>query len=287
MAGLVPMHVQDLKRWHWILIAVAVGVALSYAWTSVEPSVPRHIGQETFERQLVAPPIEGHPWLANLVVHPPVEGVMVVTGEQLSLRTNEKVADYRPFAFNAITPYQPVPPASRRNRPPPAVDPNETVLTYLAKTAAKHDHVRYRFAWERRSGVVYAIWTGGAVLLIGGIWPTLLSLLVGAGYGLSAEEDDDYDLDRFGKGSEASAAPAIDVGLSAAHLAEVEAELQRNLEGFGSGSGGAVPNAPPPDVRKLEGGPVESAPLAHEDSNEYKGEFYPVAKPHGKGTDHG
>jgi hypothetical protein len=281
------MHVQDLKRWHWILIAIAVGVALSYAWTSIEPSVPRHIGQETFERQLVAPPIEGHPWLANLVVHPPIDGVMVVTGEQLSLRPNEKLADYRPFAFNAIAPYQPLPPASRRNRPPSPSDSNETVVTFLQETAATHDHVRYRFAWERQSGVVYAIWTGGAILLIGGVWPTLLSLLVGAGYGLSEEEESDYDLDRFGKGRQASAAPTVDVGLSAAHLAEVEAELQKNLEGLGSGAGVAATSAPVPEVRKLDGGPVETAPLAHDDANEYKGEFYPVAKPHVKGKGHG
>ena len=281
------MHIQDLKRWHWILIAIPIGAALSYAWTSIEPSVPRHIGQETFERQLVATPIEDHPWLANLIVHPPVEGVMVVTGEQLSLRPNEKVADYRPFAFNAITPYQPLPPPSRRNAPPPKGDPNETVLTYLAKTAAKHEHVRYRFAWERQPGVVYSIWTGGAMLLIGGIWPTLVSLLVGAGYGLSEVEDDDYDLERFGKSKETSAAATIDVGLSAAHLAEVEAELQRNLEGFGVAGDVAATNAPAPEVRQLDGGPVEAAPLAHDDPNEYKGEFYPVAKPHGKEKDHG
>ena len=55
------MHIQDLKRWHWILIAIPIGAALSYAWTSIEPSVPRHIGQETFEQQLVATPIEAHP----------------------------------------------------------------------------------------------------------------------------------------------------------------------------------------------------------------------------------
>ncbi|MDQ3441380.1 MAG: hypothetical protein M3478_13645 [Planctomycetota bacterium] len=276
------MHIQDLKRWHWILIAIPIGIALSYAWTSIEPSVPRHIGQETFERQLVATPIEDHPWLANLVVHPATEGVMVVTGEQLTLRPNEKVADYKPFAFNAITPYQPLPSPSRRNAPPPKVDPSETALTYLAKTAAKHEHVRYRFAWERQPSVVYAVWTGGAILLIGGVWPTLVSLLVGAGYGRSEVEDDDYDLDRFGKSNEAATAPALDVGLSAAHLAEVEAELQRNLEGFGGAGASDAAASSPPDVRTLGGGPVEPAPLAHDDPNDYKGEFYPVAKPHGK-----
>src|SRR5919112_37666 len=117
------MHIQDLKRWHWILIAIPIGLALSYAWTSAEPSVPRHIGQETFEYDLAAAPVEGNPWLDHLVVHPAREGVMVVTGEQLVLRPNEKLADYKPFAFNALTPYQPLNRQRGRTAPPPPADP--------------------------------------------------------------------------------------------------------------------------------------------------------------------
>ena len=78
---------------------------------------------------------------------------------------------------------------------------------------------------------------------------------------------DGYDLDRFGKSKETSASPAIEVGLSAAHLAEVEAELQRNLEGFGTNGGVVAISAAPSEVRKLEGGPVDAAPMAHGDSN--------------------
>ncbi|MGB7159313.1 MAG: hypothetical protein WBD40_14690 [Tepidisphaeraceae bacterium] len=273
------MHLRDLKRWHWVAIAIPIGLALSFAWTSLEPTVPRHLGQETFERDLVAAPIEGHPWLDNLVVHPQREGVMVVTGEQLALRANERVADYRAFAFNAITPYQPLPPRGR-NAPP--ADPNETIVTYLEKVAQQHSHVRFRYAWQEHPAIVYAIWTGGAMILIGGVWPTLLGLLIGAGFGGGDEADDDYDLSRFGKDADAQAASAAQVGLDAAHLAEVEAELQHNLEGIAS-PGGTTSTATPPQVKKLEGGPVESAPLPDDDPNrEYKGEFYPVAKPHGK-----
>lgn len=276
------MHIQDLKRWHWVLIAIPIGLALSYAWTSMEPSVPRHIGQETFEYDLAAAPVEGHPWLDNLVVHPAREGVTVVTGEQLVLRPNEKLADYKPFAFNALSPYQPLAPL-RRGAAPPPVDPNETVLTYLKKNAASHPQLRYRYAWEQQPAVVYAIWTGGAIALIGVVWPMLLGMLVGAGWGYVEKDDSNYDLDRFGHTPEATSAPAVDVGLSAQHLAEVEAELQRNLEGFGSGEAAPSTSAAPPEVRKLDGGPVQAMPLPEDDPNrEYKGEFYPVVKPHGK-----
>jgi hypothetical protein len=279
--GVDAMHLQDLKRWHWVVIAIPIGIVLSFAWTSMEPTVPRHIGQETFEWQLRAAPIEGNPWLDHLVVHPPREGVMVVTGEELVLRPNEKVADYKPFAFNALTPYQPLAPQRRNAPPPPQADPNETVLTYLTKLAAKNPQIQFRYAWEQQPAVVYALWTGGAIALIGGVWPTLLGLLVGAGWGHVDDEADDYDLSRFGGGKESATGSAI--GLSAQHFKEVEAELEKNLQGFGSASSAAMSDVPPPELRKLEGGPVEATPLPNDDPNrEYQGEFYPVVKPHGK-----
>ena len=48
------MHVQDLKRWHWIAISVVVGLLLSFVWSSVEwdENLPT-IGQRDFEAGLV------------------------------------------------------------------------------------------------------------------------------------------------------------------------------------------------------------------------------------------
>jgi len=277
------MHLRDLKRWHWVVISIPIGLVLSFAWTSLEPEIPRHLGQDTFERDLAAEPIEGHPWLDRIVVHPEREGVMVVTGEQLSLRANETVADYRPFAFNAISPYQPLPPRGGGGGGGAMPAQKENVLAYLEEVAKQHPHVRFRYAWQRHPAVVYAIWTGGAVLLIGGIWPTLVSLLVGAGFGGGEEDDDNYDLSRFAGGATQAHVPVGLTDAEAAHLAEVEAELQRNLEGSASGPAGAATAQTPAEIRKLEGGAVEAAPLPDDDPNrEYRGEFYPVAKPHGK-----
>ena len=51
------MHVQDLKRWHWVAISIVVGLALSYVWSSVEwdENLPT-VGQADFERGLVVFP---------------------------------------------------------------------------------------------------------------------------------------------------------------------------------------------------------------------------------------
>ena len=68
------MHVQDLKRWHWAVIALVVGLALSYVWSSVEwdENLPT-IGQRDFEAGLLINyPQAGH--LNNVTVMPPQEG---------------------------------------------------------------------------------------------------------------------------------------------------------------------------------------------------------------------
>src|SRR5688572_11908888 len=77
------MHVQDLKRWHWAVIALVVGLALSYVWSSVEwdENLPT-IGQRDFETGLTTPfPREKH--LANVTVMPPQEGKYKVVAEQV------------------------------------------------------------------------------------------------------------------------------------------------------------------------------------------------------------
>lgn len=272
------MNLRDLKRRHWVLIAIPIGLVLALAWTSVEPDIPRRLGQETFERDLVAAPIEGHPWLDRIVVHPERDGVMVVTGEQLLLRANEPVGDYKPFAFNAVVPYQPLPPRGRRGDALPEMKDN--VLAFLSDVASQHTHVKYRYAWQRHPVAVFAACTGGAVVLIGVVWPTLVGLLIGAGLGGVKIDEDDYDLERFaGEKPQPAASP---VAPDLAHLAEVEDELRRNLGGSSTTTGAGSPASAAAPVQ-LSGGPVDAAPLPDDDPNrEYRGEFYPVAKPHGK-----
>jgi hypothetical protein len=279
------MQVQDLKRWHWALIALVVGVALSYAWTNVEPTIPRSLGQATFEDLLVRPPHEGHAWLENLTVYPPEEGVYVVTGEQLTVTSGSKEGTYKPFAYMAKIPY--VPGAGRTVAgAKPSAPADQTILTYLKTTAEQHAHVDYRYAWERKPAAVYAIWTVGSLVVIGGVWPSLVSLLTGGGLGLTRQkDDDDYDLSRFGSGKEA--APAGPTGPTTAdvdQLKAVEAELEQKLAGFGIT--GATDAAGGTDqaggVRKLDAQPLEAAPIDKpEEPKDYKGEFYPVARPGG------
>src|SRR3954468_10320834 len=99
------MNVQDFKRWHWIAIAIVVGLSLSYVWSNVEwdENLPT-IGQRDFEAGLlIKRPQAGH--LENVTVMPPTEhGMYKIVAEQVRNTKTPGVVDLRPVAFVAETP---------------------------------------------------------------------------------------------------------------------------------------------------------------------------------------
>jgi hypothetical protein len=68
-------------------------------------------------------------------------------------------------------------------------------------------------------------------------------------------------------------------------MAELQSKLEQNLGGFGVQSDGepAVGTAvAAPTVKKLDSKPLEAMEIKkEEDDKDYKGEFYPVARPPG------
>lgn len=65
-------------------------------------------------------------------------------------------------------------------------------------------------------------------MLIGGVWPSIVSLMVGAGLGFNKEDKGpDYDLDRF-KGEEAKKPGAPQpTAADMQHLRDLESELEK------------------------------------------------------------
>ena len=140
--------------------------------------------------------------------------------------------------------------------------------------------IEFRYAWYRESWAIYLLWTGAALLLIGGVWPSVISLMVGAGLGFQGEEKGpEYDLERFKAEAEAKkAAGHVATPQELAHLRELEEELEKKLAAQRAGL--PMPEdeeAVPAGTKKLDGGPleafVENKPAEEHD---YKGEFYPV-----------
>jgi hypothetical protein len=141
--------------------------------------------------------------------------------------------------------------------------------------------VQFRFAWWRRPAALIALWTAGSTLLIGGVWPTVLNLLTGAGFGRRAPEKSDYDLSRFKSEPDAaeSETPTADAGAVEDHVRKLEEELARGMTAGVGAAGRDHPPQPPP-VKPLVAAPLEVPAPAGDEDKEYQGEFYPVVKPH-------
>jgi len=267
------MHVQDLKRWHWLAISIIVGLALSYVWSSVEwdENLPT-IGQRDFESGLVTEyPKHGH--LQNVTVMPPQEGKYKVVAEQLRNTKTPGVMDARPVAYMADTPYKA---GVWRGES----DEHPNIREYLKKAKEANPAVGFKYAWYREKWAVYTLWMGAAVLLIGGVWPSVVSLMVGAGLGFQKEDKGpDYDLDRFKSEAEKKAGKKEPSAAELQHLHELEDELERKLAAQQAGL--PIPEDQPAPtaaaVKKLDGGPLEQqAPAGPGEEHEYKGEWYPV-----------
>jgi hypothetical protein len=170
-----------------------------------------------------------------------------------------------------------------REVPGVTAEPDETILAFLERIKADYPNVEYHYAWQREPWAVYTIWTGGSVLVMGLIWPSLISLAAGRGLGLKPYRPDEpaYDLDRFAGGDE-PAKPAA-TGMTeqdAQQLAAAEEALRKGLGAAGSAAAPAASGEADATIKKLDGGPLE--PLAtpgQDEPKEYKGEYYPVAKP--------
>ena len=270
------MHVQDLKRWHWVVIALVVGLALSYVWSAVEwdENLPT-IGQRDFETGLTTPfGREKH--LMDVTVMPPQEGKYKIVALQLRPSKTYGVMDARPVAYMADTPY-------REGQWRGDSVEHATVREFLAsvqKNNASAD-IDYRYAWYRETWAIYLLWTGASLLLIGGVWPSVISLMVGAGLGFHPEEKGpDYDLERFKADAEKKKAAGHDpTPQELAHLRELEEELERKLaaQRLGVPMPEDEPEAATVAAKKLDGGPLEAfADNREPEEHDYKGEFYPV-----------
>lgn len=301
------MGVEDIRRWQWVVVGLVLGVSMSYAWRGLEGPAVRKISQQDFERELIRRPAEGDvPRIRNLVVFPPQESfetytedgvqkrrlVQRVKGQRLlpDARAREGEAAkpvYQPFEFVAPMPYKP-----QRGGPPNPPD-DFTVLGWL-EHMRRNREFSYRYAWEQTPRWNLALFAGGGVLLFGGLLPTLINVLTGAGFGRPrrpADEPPEKKVDlrkvRSTSTSEPEPARPAVTDEDRARLDEVNATLEKDLAGAQITGDGATGAAPASVIRPLETRPLE--PLVetkHDDEpKEYRGEYYPVAKPTHKADD--
>ncbi|HTL28805.1 MAG TPA: type II secretion system protein, partial [Tepidisphaeraceae bacterium] len=135
----------------------------------------------------------------------------------------------------------------------------------------------YSFAWTETTAFNVAVYTLAGIILIGGVWPVLLNLMIGAGFGRHKEAAFDYDLDRF-KSEDRPVTPIPPIASGDLdHLHELEHEMEENLNHPQEQSRTASTTNV---IAKLSSEPLEPITAPPEEEKDYRGEFYPVAKPH-------
>jgi hypothetical protein len=266
----IAMNVEKVRRWHWVVLGLMVGLALGYAHAALAPgdlfSSASTISQADFEAAVAAEPQGGHPIVRDITVRPEPRF------HRVTLRRFERVSDhvarvkgadaaadidpnawkYYDYTLTARVPYRKAGP------------PSNTVLDYLADMK-KSRGLRYRVAWWNRPSVAVTLWAAGCTILIGGVWPTVLRLMVGTGLGRPPEPE---------KPAAASyAEPQPEEPLHA------DVPLMTDEPDTVVTTGPVLPTvAVPVAVRELTTEEVTTAPAAPADEKEYEGEYYPVAR---------
>ena len=287
------MKLERLQRWHWAIVAVIVGVTLAQAqlhWTTTDPLTQGNFIEDPqrFESWLLRE-TSGRPWLRDIVVHPVRSGSRGAPAARYVV-TAQRVYDEGgavtlvPIAFLAAQPYKYqisldyLPgQAGAKAAEKLTANPNASILDYLATVRAATG-VNYRYAWWEDPWKATAAWTLASLLLIAGLWPTLINLLVYHRLTRPPREAG-IDLSKVRAPSPKSTpAPAT------TDLEELEQEMASRLEGFEPDlhSSDSAPQSTP--VRDLCATSVESVAVqANAEAQEYGAkpdDYYPTAKRH-------
>jgi hypothetical protein len=143
-------------------------------------------------------------------------------------------------------------------------------LDSLGKTAG----VQYRYAWWGWATTPLAKWVFFSLVLLGGVWPTIINLLT-FGSLTRPREEKGVSLLHVKPPPPKPAPTRVAVG----HLAELEHELEESLAGRSPDENTALEATAP---KQLSAGPLESVTVpAAQDDREYgaeKDDFYPTER---------
>jgi len=263
-------------------------------WRDADPG-----GERSYDRKQFYDMVRRGMEVRNLVMHPPIDGQEWVTGEALKYKNGtfspvqqsgrrwwqfispttkpvtELAGEWVPFPLLAAdsTSSRPI-----YQNPPTAAE----YLGDLQKQFPRlKDALVYKTAWWEAPKYLVSLYTVGGFVVIGVIWPTIQNLLTGAGFG-KARPKEEYDLDRFKSDPEPQAKPAAVAASANDQLAELNAKLEAEVAGMMIGKSAIEQEDEEEEaaIKQLRMDAVETvAEKEAREAQEYKGEFYPVAKP--------
>jgi len=285
------MSIAQLKRSHWLLISIIVGLGLWGLRRGRGADISLYgeglTGQSTFEQALLSD-IQGIPQFKSIQVHRAVENdgaghvvpIDVVAGKFChGAPESDGKYHWHPFVFIARVPYQPTIDFSEFYKPGvPSAQARwakiarPTVVDFLGLAS---DYRGVQFTWAWWNEYPFLTFFGGSLLLIGVVWPCVIDLLV---YGklVRPREEKGIDLSKVKPPAARPAPAATQDDLDRLHA--LEEELEHNLADGVGAPASAVAVAPPP-VRQLAPEAQAVAITDPHDAKNYRrkaDDFYPT-----------
>ena len=295
------MQLAALKRWHWIVIAILVGLIVPAVRQAFDNDLSGDYvsgfgylltDQSRFESAL-AEQYQGRRMFKDVTVYPRwvADGrrgtklVHVVAGKYWSGR--EEMIDgkpqalWRPTCFLAQVPYRPMTDLGQFNRAGgpdfakqfAAVGTNPTILDFL-NTMHAACGVSYSYAWWDAHPKL--TWLGGSLLAIGVIWPTVVNLLA---FGQLTRPPEAKAMSLWGVKAPPKREPQSKPMPAYHPNTDVDDELEAVLRG------GAAPEdscAESSTARALSAGPLEAAAnVVNGEAKDFgaeKDDFYPTER---------
>jgi hypothetical protein len=168
----------------------------------------------------------------------------------------------------------------------------KTVQDWLDSAAKDYSWVHYKFAWWKMPQYCNLVWMGSTFAVVGVIWPMALSVMSGAGLGRPKKKGQAYDMSRFGTGvSKAKVPGSQSQEMSEEHQKQLTSLNESLRASVKDGLQGGQPAAPEqkadsaavPGRQFVPSAPgvavAAPTPEAPQESKDFTGEFYPVARP--------
>ena len=285
------MQLAALLRWHWIVIAVVVGLTIGLVRSSADSGEIYGVNvhgygiilpdQQQFENGLIQD-YNGTRLFSDPVVYPhwttEASGkstlVYIVSGRYWDGHPQEKngkmVAEWLPRSFIAATPYKPKIGLADSSGKTVAEFP--TVIDFLAALRARYG-VTAHYAWWAACPVWTSLIT--CVILIGGVWPTVINLLT---WGTFSRPPEAKAISLWNVRTPKPTTPAHKPTIQYTGDDDLEEQLLSTAPVNGDAQ--EPPAAP---VRPLAAGPLEAVAETPQDEREFgakEDDYYPTERRH-------
>jgi len=280
------MQLAALLRWHWIVIGILAGLVLGLVRSADDGEIygvdVHGYGlilpdQQQFENALIQD-YNGTRLFSEPVVYPhwttDTSGksviVYIVSGRYWDGHPQEKngkvVAEWLPRCFIAHTPYKPRIGLTDGTGKVAAEFP--TVVEFMAALHNRYG-VSYRYAWW----AAHPVWTSlmVCIILIGGVWPTVINLLTWGKFTRPAEAKG-LSLWKVRKRNAPATTPKPAIQYAGGD--DLDGQLL---------STATVNGKSQEAVRSLATGPLEEAPPTPQDQREFgadEDDYYPTERRH-------